>query len=628
MANTSILIVEDEHIVAKNIEKRLIAANYNVVATVSTGEEAIDTVKEYKPDLVLMDIKLKGKIDGIETADVVQKQYQIPVIFLTSYTDENTFQRAKITDPFGYLIKPFELKDLNRVIEIAIYKNKIYKELHDTKVRLDIAIEAGKTGVWEFWPTEKKYFSDDNLKTLYGFEKHELSDNLDDWSALVFMDDRSIMAETFNKFLKSPGREFKLEHRIYRKDGSVGWVVDRGLLFEPDKEKPLRMIGTTTDITDRKEYEIEIKKSEEKFRSVFESSGIGMAMLAPDGHFNKVNQVFCEIMGYDESELLNKNFRDITHPADMEKSVDATKELLKDDSSESISIEKRYLHKSDEIVWALTTISLIRDTIGKPIYFIAQVQDITERKRNEEKLEKYAEELKTLNASKDKFFSIISHDLRSPFNSLLGITEFIAQSFDEMSPLDIKENISMIYQSTQKVYNLILNLLEWSRLQAGRFELVKEKINLNELIESTVGFYQYLADEKQINFTNQAHNNIDVNADRYMIETVLRNLITNAIKFTPKGGTISVSAIKTSNNARITVSDNGVGISAENQKKLFRIDTQFKSDGTAKEKGTGLGLILCKEFVEKNGGNISVESREDEGSNFFFTVPLFNHPQP
>ena len=625
MDTTSILIVEDEQIVAKNIEKRLVAAGYNVTSTVSTGEEALEAVKEVKPDLVLMDIKLKGKIDGIETAHTLRQRYQLPIIFLTSYTDEDTFQRAKITEPFGYLIKPFEIKELNRVIEIAIYKNKIFNELHDTKMRLDIAIEAGRTGVWEFWPTKKKYYSDNNLKALYGFKKDELSDDLDIWSALVYKEDREIMSETFNNFLKGSGREFTLEHRIYRKDGSVGWVIDHGLLFEEDKDKPLRLIGTTTDITERKEYEIEVKKSEEKFRSIFESSGIGMAMLGPDGHFNKVNQVFCEMLGYTEDELINKNFRDITHPGDIDKSTDLTKKLLKNEYFESSSLEKRYLSRTKEIIWALTTISLIRDSENKPVFFIAQVQDITTRKKNEEQLERYTEELKKLNSSKDKFFSIISHDLRSPFNSLLGITEYIAQSFDELSPEDIKENIFNVYQSTQKVYNLILNLLEWSRLQAGRFELEKIKLNLNQLIADTVSLYQYLAEEKDIRIGVEEISEINVYADKYMIETVLRNLLTNAIKFTPREGAISVSALKKGDFARVTVADNGTGISESNQKKLFRIDTQFKTDGTAKEKGTGLGLILCKEFVEKNGGTISVESKEGNGAKFHFDLPLFDN---
>lgn len=623
MNNIKILIAEDEQIVAKNIEKRLTADGYQVVASVSTGEDAIEKAKLYSPDIILMDIKLKGNLDGIETADILRRNFQLPVIFLTSYADEETFQRAKSTEPFGYLIKPFDNKELNRVVELALYKNKIYQELLETKMRFEIAIKAGNMGVWEFWPTEKKYFSDNNLKALYHFDPNELTDSLDDWSALVYKDDRELMSSAFNNFLKSKGREFKLEHRIYRKDGSIGWVVDHGLLFEADNEKPLRLIGTTTDITERKEAEIELQKSEEKFRNVFEGSGIGMAILSLDGQFTKVNSVFCEMLEYKEQELISINFRDVTHPGDIEKSVGLVKDLLKSGARESSLIEKRYLTKKGEIIWALTSVSLLTEFESKPLYFIVQVQDITKRKRNEEQVLKYAEELKNLNASKDKFFSIISHDLRSPFNSLLGLTEFISHYYDDMNPSEVKSSILNVYNSAQQVYNLILNLLEWSMLQSGRLKVEKGVINLAELGVEIINLYKDAADNKQLELVNNINENILVYADKYMIDTIIRNFVSNSIKFTNSGGKIIIKGVINGDNAEVSVTDTGIGISIANQKNLFRIDEQFRRDGTANEKGTGLGLILCKEFIEKNNGVLWVESEEGKGSRFSFTVPRY-----
>ena len=551
MNKIKILIAEDEQIVAKNIEKRLTADGYHVVASVATGEEAIEEVKNLSPDIILMDIKLKGKIDGIETADIIRRDFQLPVIFLTSYADEETFQRAKNTEPFGYLIKPFESKELNRVVELALYKNRIYQELVETKLRFEIAIKAGNMGVWEFWPTERKYFSDKNLKALYRFGENELTDNIDDWSALVYKDDRELMSSTFNNFLKSKGREFKFEHRIYRKDGSVGWVVDHGLLFDADKDKPLRLIGTTTDITERKEAEIELQKSEEKFRNVFEGSGVGMAILSLDGQFTKVNKVFCEMLGYSEAEFLHTNFRDITHPGDMDKSIGLVKDLLTGEVSESSLIEKRYITKEGEIIWALTTVSLMADFENKPLYFIVQVQDITKRKRNEEQVIKYAEELKNLNAAKDKFFSIISHDLRSPFNSLLGLTEFLTHSYSEMNPSEIKNSILNIYNSAQQVYNLILNLLEWSMLQSGRLTVEKSVINLAELGIEIMNLYKEGANNKKLELVNNMSENILIYADKYMIDTVIRNFVSNSIKFTNPGGKIIIKGVINGDNAEV-----------------------------------------------------------------------------
>lgn len=622
MTDIKILIVEDEVIVAKNIENRLQAAGYTVTDTAITAEEAIEKAESQKPDLVLMDIKLKGEMDGIEAANVIRKSYHLPIIFLTSYADENTFQRAKVTEPFGFLIKPFEIKDLHRNVEIALYKNKINNELIENQKRYEIAVEAGKTGVWEFWINERKYFSDKNLKSLYGFDEDELSNELKDWSALVYKDDRPEMTEKFGKFLKSSESEFRLEHRIYKKDGSVGWVVDHGILFQADNEKPLRLIGTTTDITDRKSSELALKRSEERFRNVFESSGIGMAILGMKGNFTKVNESVCTMLGYKSNKLLQMNMRDITHPGDIESTMKLNYEMLNGSLEGSQNIEKRYLHKSGETIWALTTISLVRDFQEKPLYFIVQLQNITQRKKAEEQLSRYADELKMLNKSKDKFFSIISHDLRSPFNALLGITEYMSQYYKEMSLDEIKDSISNIYSSSRKVYNLILNLLEWSRLQTGRLEVDKSILSLVEIGNESVNLYTENARGKKIKLINNISTEIKIFADKYMIDTVLRNLISNSIKFTKPGGSITLEASQIGNTAEITISDTGIGMSTENQEKIFKIGEQYRRDGTADEKGTGLGLILCKEFVEKNGGAIKIKSVENKGSTFTITLPL------
>jgi PAS domain S-box-containing protein len=399
--------------------------------------------------------------------------------------------------------------------------------------------------------------------------------------------------------------------------------VDHGLLFDAEKDKPLKLIGTTTDITERKEAEIELQKSEEKFRNVFEGSGVGMAILSLDGQFTKVNKVFCEMLGYSEAEFLHTNFRDITHPGDMDKSIGLVKDLLTGEVSESSLIEKRYITKDGEIIWALTTVSLMADFENKPLYFIVQVQDITKRKRNEEQVIKYAEELKNLNAAKDKFFSIISHDLRSPFNSLLGLTEFLTHSYSEMNPSEIKNSILNIYNSAQQVYNLILNLLEWSMLQSGRLMVEKSVINLAELGIEIMNLYKEGANNKKLELVNNMNENILIYADKYMIDTIIRNFVSNSIKFTNPGGKIIIKGVINGDNAEVSVTDTGIGISPENQKNLFRIDEQFRRDGTANEKGTGIGLILCKEFAEKNGGVLWVESEEGKGSRFSITVQRY-----
>ena len=623
MKDIKILIVEDEQIVSKFMEKQLAGAGYVVTDSVTTGEKAIEKVLSQKPDIVLMDIKIMGSMDGIETADYLRKNYHVPVIFLTSLSDDESFQRAKKTEPFGYLIKPIDLKEFNRVVEMALYKNKIYKELLDTRQRFQIASEAAKTRVWELWSEGNKLIVDTELTPLYGYTNPDISAMSSNRMAIVYEEDRDFVDKTIQDCLQGVTKSFEIEHRVYDKNGNIGWILLRGVYVPPENSKPGRIVGSATDITERKNYEEALRKSEEKFRKIFESSGIGIATLAPDGHFSKVNSSFCEILGYTEADLIGMNFRNITHPGDIEKSLEITKELLKNELIEGKSIEKRYLHKNGDIVWALTTISLIRDIDNKPQFFIAQVQNITKRKKSEEQLIKYTEELKLLNASKDKFFSIISHDLRSPFNSLLGLTEYISHSYDEMTPQDIRSSITSIYNSSKQVYGLILNLLEWSMIQSGRITVDRSIINLKELGNEIKNLYEEAASQKQLELTISINEEIFVYADKYMIDTIIRNFVSNSIKFTNSGGKIIVKGIINGDNAEVSVTDTGIGISLEDQKNLFRIDEQLRREGTANEKGTGLGLILCKEFAEKNGGVVWVESEVGKGSRFSVTLPRY-----
>ena len=181
MSNAKILIVEDEVIVAMNIEKRLQNSGYNVTGIASSSDQALAKIEIEKPDLVLMDIKIKGVLDGIDTADLIRKRYDLPIIYLTSYTDEETFNRAKLTEPFGYLIKPFETKELNRIIEMALYKNEINKKLLKNQQRFEIAVNAGKTCVWELLLDEKKLVTDKSFIEFFKERSKSVIISFNDW---------------------------------------------------------------------------------------------------------------------------------------------------------------------------------------------------------------------------------------------------------------------------------------------------------------------------------------------------------------------------------------------------------------------------------------------------------------
>jgi len=244
-----------------------------------------------------------------------------------------------------------------------------------------------------------------------------------------------------------------------------------------------------------------------------------------------------------------------------------------------------------------------------------------EIKKQAEKLDEQRSELEALNHTKDKFFAIIAHDLKNPFSSILGISELLAREFESFDSESLKNFITQIYKSTNTTFNLLENLLQWSMLQTGRVPLKPELVELKEIINENVELLTGNASNKGIAIESELNDNSFAYVDANQIATVVRNLISNAIKFSSHDGTISVKIKSRGDFQEISVTDSGIGISEHDQKKLFSIETDHTTIGGSQEKGTGLGLILCKEFIERNGGKIWVESKLGKGCRFSFTVP-------
>jgi signal transduction histidine kinase len=240
----------------------------------------------------------------------------------------------------------------------------------------------------------------------------------------------------------------------------------------------------------------------------------------------------------------------------------------------------------------------------------------------EKKVDQRTKELKELNATKDKFFSIIAHDLKNPFNTLLGFSELMMNNLDTYDRQQIAEFVTIIHSTSKNAYSLLENLLEWSRTQTGRIELKPDVVNLFKLVEGNINLLDGIASNKDVKLINDVKSDATAFADHNMINTVVRNLLTNALKYTSKGGTVNVTSEVTDERAVIKVKDTGVGIREENLEKLFRIDVNYSTRGTEDETGTGLGLILCKEFIQRNKGEIKVKSTFGIGSEFSFSLPI------
>ncbi len=249
---------------------------------------------------------------------------------------------------------------------------------------------------------------------------------------------------------------------------------------------------------------------------------------------------------------------------------------------------------------------------------------ISELEKTNDKLRRSARTLEQLNATKNRFFSIIAHDLKNPFNALLGFSEIIVTNFSNIDQEERKEYIGMIHQSSQNLYKLLENLLKWSAAQTGTMHYLPEKFDLVSLIQSEINFFRISANKKKISLRANIPEALIINSDKLLLSSVIRNLIDNAIKFTNEQGSINISISSSPKDVRVSIDDSGIGIPWEMQKKLFRVDGDNSRKGTGNEEGGGLGLILCKELIEKAGGKIGFYSKPGVGSSFWFNLPIGN----
>jgi PAS domain S-box-containing protein len=414
--------------------------------------------------------------------------------------------------------------------------------------------------------------------------------------------------------------------KLYCKNNHYRLVQIGGSPITNIKGKVVGSIGVFTDITERKIIQKELQESEKKYRDLFEKSGDAI-LIIHNGKFVDCNQATVKMLRYnDKKELLE------THPSELSPDFqpDGQPSLQKADEMMRIALEKgsyrfEWNHKrADGEVFPVEVLLTAINTDENNIILHTVWRDITIRKKSELQLAKYADELKTLNSVKDKFFSIISHDLRGPFQGFLGATDYLVTEIDSLSKVEIKELGGALNQSLQKQLDLLNTLLDWSRLQTGDFLMKSEPILLKDIIHDVMQSFELLTLQKKIELINSVDDNISVLADKNMLSLVIRNLISNAIKFTKENGFVRASAAGDNKFVEITIEDNGIGIAQNNIDKLFRMDLYYSTDGTLNESGTGLGLLLCKEIVNKYNGNIWVKSELNKGSKFKFTIPVIN----
>ena len=375
-------------------------------------------------------------------------------------------------------------------------------------------------------------------------------------------------------------------------------------------------------LREKEELTERIKENENLFRSIFRTSPDGIVLCDLNHCIINASNAAYRMLQVTEDINGVVCFNKLIHSEDEEQYIKIINALL-NNSSKTVCVELRIVTPNDTTFWSEQNASLLLDSNGNPKGYIIIFRDITERKAAEVQLLQYMDELDESNRTKDKLFSIIAHDLKNSFNPLLGFSTLLEEEANKRNRNNEKIHhfSKIIHDSASNAFDLLVNLLEWSRLQSNHIVIKPELLNLNDIIMDNVHIGVTMSIHKNINirYTSKVDNYMLV-SDRAMINTVLRNLIGNAIKYTPKNGSILVSLEQKKDMYLITVQDNGLGMTEETLKNLFQSNAIESTAGTANEKGTGLGLILCKDFVNKLGGEIWVESVLGQGSTFSFSL--------
>jgi len=406
------------------------------------------------------------------------------------------------------------------------------------------------------------------------------------------------------------------EQKFITKDGKELFFLSKKFPVFNEEGQVTGIANISAEISDLKKAREELEEKEKRYRMLISNQGEGIGLVDPDEIFVFTNPAANYIFGVENLTGMDlKAFLD----------ENALKAVMTETNKRKRDIRNSYeldiTTGKGERKTLLVTATPQKDKNGNITGTFGVFRDISQRKYAEKMLKESEKELKELNATKDRFFTIIAHDLKNPFNSILGFSNLLIDNYDRLEQENIQKYLKLIYDASYKTYNLLENLLNWSRAQTGRINYEPSYIDIHKLISETKELLLSNIENKKIDFVINVDSDIRPYADSNMIQTVIRNLISNAIKFTPEDGKIEVRTERENDYFKISVIDNGMGISSKNKDKLFRLDSNFSTKGTDKETGTGLGLILCKDFVEKNKGEISVYSKPGKGSTFSFTLP-------
>ncbi len=518
----------------------------------------------------------------------------------------------------------FILKD-KEVILASIHDitTRVQAELlmRQNDTRLKEAQAVAKVGSWETDLSTSKVIWSDETYRIFGIDHDSFPNSHPDFLEFVHPDDRVKVDEAYAGSIGTKSVH-AIELRIITPKGLIKFIEERWHILYNDQGQPSKAVGTCQDITERKQTEEELQQAYTRLALAARASGVGV------WDYDIVNNILLwddqmfELYGIDKKNFKGayEAWRKVIHPDDAARGDQEYQMALH--GEKEYNTEFRVLVPDGTIRYIRALAVVQRDDSGKPLRMIGTNWDITSLKNIERQLRKSEANLKKNNAEKDKFFSIIAHDLRGPFNGFLGLSKMMAEELPTLTVEQVQRMASGMRNSAANLYNLLENLLEWSRLQRGITPFEPEPFLLMSMMAESMRPVMDSANKKEIEISYEIPADLEVFADKYMLASTIRNLASNAVKFTRKGGKVTISAKPApGHSVEISVRDTGIGMSPQMVAGLFRLDVKSNRKGTDNEPSTGLGLLLCKDFVEKYGGKLWVKSEEGKGSVFYFTIP-------
>jgi len=619
MANTKILVVEDEAIVAIDIQNTLKGLGYDVPAIAFSGEEALKKVEEIKPDLILMDIVLKGEIDGIETSQQIREHFDIPVVYLTAYADDTMLKRAKITEPFGYILKPFEDSEIHSAIEMALYKQQSEKALKESKEFSSSLLSHAPNPIIVINPDTSVRYVNSAMEKITGFSSEELIGRklpYPWWTEETLEKTKRY----FKKAMKKGAQKF--EGLYQKKNGERFWVEITSAPVRNDREFEY-YLENWVDITERRQAEEALKASEAKYRELVQNANSIIIRRDPQGIITFFNEFAESFFGYTEDEILGKNVVDTIVPetGSTGRNLVAMIQDIGLHPERYSTNENENMRRNGERVWVAWTNKAIRDKDGNIVEILCVGNDITERKRLQAQLihSQKMEAIGTLAGG-------IAHDFNNILSLIIGYTELARDEVSEGSQLweDLKE----VYQAGKRARDLVKHILTFSR----QSEQEQKPIHIQPIVKEALKLLRpslptTIEIRKHLTATGM------VLADPTQIEQVIMNLCTNAYHaMRDRGGVLEVKleevVLEGEAHSRqlelppgtylaLTVLDTGHGIDRAVIDRVFEPYFTTKATG----EGTGMGLAVVHGIVKSHGGTITVDSEPGKGATFQVLLP-------